>query len=329
MELNPSTTAVIAVHMQHDIVPADGAFGGFFAAQAAERRRRRRHREAARRGPRRRRDRRLHPRRLAARLPRPGRQLAAARHGRTVRSAWSRAATRPRSSRSSRRQDGDLVVTHQRVGGFSASQLDVLLRSRGIDTVLFAGVATNASVEGTARQASDLGYRTVIVSDACSAADDGHPRRLPGLARACSPRSPPAPRSSPRCGAAGERMTSRHRRSRHPVWVALSATPHAIATSRSGRGAPACLQAGQADGEPLVLMAGTGGHLEAYAHNIAAFAEPYRVIAYDYPGHGYTTHATADLELPDYVEHLDRPARRPRHRPRPTSTVSRLAAGSP
>ena len=28
--------------------------------------------------------------------------------------------------------DGDVVVTHQRVGGFSASQLDTLLRSRGI-----------------------------------------------------------------------------------------------------------------------------------------------------------------------------------------------------
>ena len=39
-------------------------------------------------------------------------------------------------------QDGDLVVTHQRVGGFSASQLDHLLRARGVNTVLFTGVAT-------------------------------------------------------------------------------------------------------------------------------------------------------------------------------------------
>lgn len=39
-------------------------------------------------------------------------------------------------------------------------------------TVLVAGVATNISVEGTARQALDLGYRTVVVADACSAADD-------------------------------------------------------------------------------------------------------------------------------------------------------------
>ena len=45
-----------------------------------------------------------------------------------------------------------------------------LLRGSGIDTVVFVGVATNLSVEGTARVASDLGYRTVVVADACSAA---------------------------------------------------------------------------------------------------------------------------------------------------------------
>jgi 2-hydroxy-6-oxonona-2,4-dienedioate hydrolase len=89
-----------------------------------------------------------------------------------------------------------------------------------------------------------------------------------------------------------------------PVWVALSATPHSIDYVRVGPWRTRVLRAGPADGEPLVLMPGTGGHLEAYAHNISAFAEAYRVIAYDYPGHGYTTHATRELELPDYVEHL-------------------------
>jgi 2-hydroxy-6-oxonona-2,4-dienedioate hydrolase len=89
-----------------------------------------------------------------------------------------------------------------------------------------------------------------------------------------------------------------------PVWVALSSTPHAISFVQAGPWRTRVLQAGPADGEALILMAGTGGHLEAYAHNIAAFARRYRVIAYDYPGHGYTTHAPADLELPDYVDHL-------------------------
>jgi nicotinamidase-related amidase len=67
-------------------------------------------------------------------------------------------------------QQGDTVVTHQRIGGFHDSDLDATLRDAGIDTVVFVGVATNASVEGTARVAADLGYRTVVVSDACSAA---------------------------------------------------------------------------------------------------------------------------------------------------------------
>ena len=170
MELSAPRTAVIAVHMQHDVITPDGAFGGFFAAQAAER----------------------------DVIGQTGKLLETARRsGATVvytRVAWqpgyldlvanspllgmvaqsqclvegsAKAEIVPQLTP----QDGDVVLTHKRIGGFSASQLDVLLRSRGIDTVLFAGVATNASVESTARQASDLGYRTIIIADACSAAD--------------------------------------------------------------------------------------------------------------------------------------------------------------
>jgi 2-hydroxy-6-oxonona-2,4-dienedioate hydrolase len=87
-----------------------------------------------------------------------------------------------------------------------------------------------------------------------------------------------------------------------PVWVALGSTPHTVRYVQVGPWSTRILEAGA--GEPLILMPGTGGHLEAYAHNIPALAEQYHVIAYDYPGHGYTTPATADLELPDYVQHL-------------------------
>ena len=62
------------------------------------------------------------------------------------------------------------------------------------------------------------------------------------------------------------------------------------------------LRCGQ--GTPLILMHGTGGHLEAFARNLRALAAEYQVIAYDYPGHGWTTLAEADLEIDDYVEHL-------------------------
>ena len=89
-----------------------------------------------------------------------------------------------------------------------------------------------------------------------------------------------------------------------PVWVALGSVPHAVDYVQVGPWRTRVLQAGRKDAPALVLLAGTGGHLEAYAHNIPVLAEQYRIIAYDYPGHGYTTHAKEDLELPIYVEHL-------------------------
>jgi 2-hydroxy-6-oxonona-2,4-dienedioate hydrolase len=57
-------------------------------------------------------------------------------------------------------------------------------------------------------------------------------------------------------------------------------------------------------GTPLILMHGTGGHLEAYARNLRALGARYRVIAYDFPGHGWTTEAGSDLETDDYISHL-------------------------
>ena len=48
-----------------------------------------------------------------------------------------------------------------------------------------------------------------------------------------------------------------------------------------------CLEAGQ--GEPLLLLHGGGGHIEAYARNIATLAERFHVYAVDLVGHGYTT----------------------------------------
>ncbi|MBN9113593.1 MAG: alpha/beta fold hydrolase [Pseudonocardia sp.] len=87
-----------------------------------------------------------------------------------------------------------------------------------------------------------------------------------------------------------------------PVWVALGAVEHRVHYVDVGGGRTRVLEAGR--GEPVILMAGTGGHLEAYAHNIPALAEHFRVIAYDYPGHGWSTLATADLEIGTYVDHL-------------------------
>ncbi|UOY03186.1 cysteine hydrolase family protein [Blastococcus sp. PRF04-17] len=169
MELDPRTTAVVAVHYQGDIVGPDGAFAGFFHQQVAERNV----------------------------LDVTKGVLDAARAA-GVPVVYTRVAWQPDYSDLNANSpllgivaqsgclkdgspladivaevapgEGDEVVTHKRVGGFTDSGLHELLQSRGVQTVLFTGVATNASVEGTARQASDLGYRVIVVEDACSAA---------------------------------------------------------------------------------------------------------------------------------------------------------------
>lgn len=66
----------------------------------------------------------------------------------------------------------DVILTHQRPGPFTGSDLDKVLSEKGIQNVVVCGVATNASVEATVRQASDLGYNTSVLTDACSAADE-------------------------------------------------------------------------------------------------------------------------------------------------------------
>lgn len=76
-------------------------------------------------------------------------------------------------------QAGETVVTKRGVSAFSASDLDQILRTKRIGTLLLAGVATNFVVEGTARQACDLGYDTVIVGDCCaSVSQEAHDASL-------------------------------------------------------------------------------------------------------------------------------------------------------
>ena len=54
--------------------------------------------------------------------------------------------------------------------------------------------------------------------------------------------------------------------SRSSVWSALAGLELSIRYVQVGEWRTRVLEAGE--GEPLVLMHGTGGHLEAYAHNI-------------------------------------------------------------
>ena len=63
---------------------------------------------------------------------------------------------------------GEAVVTKRGVSAFTASDLDQILRTARIGTLLLTGVATNFVVEGTARQACDMGFDMIIVGDCCA-----------------------------------------------------------------------------------------------------------------------------------------------------------------
>lgn len=66
----------------------------------------------------------------------------------------------------------ELVVRKRAVSAFAGTELERLLRVRDVSTVALAGSITNFAVEGTAREASDRGYRVVILSDCCESVSD-------------------------------------------------------------------------------------------------------------------------------------------------------------
>jgi nicotinamidase-related amidase len=67
-------------------------------------------------------------------------------------------------------EPGEFTVHHTRINAFYSSRLEEIVNKLGVDTLYIAGIATNYVVEGTARHAADVGYRVVVVRDACSAA---------------------------------------------------------------------------------------------------------------------------------------------------------------
>lgn len=66
---------------------------------------------------------------------------------------------------------GELVVYKQRVGAFSENHLNLILRSRGIENLVFFGISTSGITLSTLRRASDLDYRCIVLKDACIDAD--------------------------------------------------------------------------------------------------------------------------------------------------------------
>ncbi len=59
----------------------------------------------------------------------------------------------------------DILLEKPRFGAFYGTDLDMILRTRGIDTVIIAGIATNVCCETTAREAMVRDFRVFFLSD--------------------------------------------------------------------------------------------------------------------------------------------------------------------
>ena len=66
-------------------------------------------------------------------------------------------------------QPGDLFLTKHHWGAFHGTDLDIILRSHGIRTVVLTGVSTHVCVETAAREAFVRDYYTVVVGDGSAA----------------------------------------------------------------------------------------------------------------------------------------------------------------
>ena len=68
-------------------------------------------------------------------------------------------------------QAGDLVVVKRRVSAFSGSDLELVLRARGIRNLVLTGIATSGVVLSTLREAADRDFGITVLADACIDAD--------------------------------------------------------------------------------------------------------------------------------------------------------------
>ncbi len=67
--------------------------------------------------------------------------------------------------------EDDQVVKKHTPSFFVGTMVEQLLRNRMVDTIILAGVSTDAGIEGTARHAAALGFIPVVVEDAVGSYD--------------------------------------------------------------------------------------------------------------------------------------------------------------